>query len=128
MTEVLLFSFPTLSAIGAFSQETKSESLLFPTNKTIWKWRRQRETQSFCNIYFHLYMLSILLTFHFVRLASLLSKFRIQYSALTIITDVMEKAKDSTREFFDGLINEFQKKTEVSSDEGKEIQQNSNYS
>lgn len=41
-------------------------------------------------------------------MASLLSKFRIDYSALTIIPDVTRPAKPSTTDFFNFLIADFQ--------------------
>lgn len=53
------------------------------------------------------------------RLASLLAKFRIQYSDLIVITDIMTKAKDSTREFFEGLIREYRKTNDGILDDGK---------
>jgi solute carrier family 12 sodium/potassium/chloride transporter 2 len=59
----------------------------------------------------------------FNRLASLLSKFRIEYADLIIITDVMAKAKESTREFFDNLVKEYKKNNEFTTDEGTIILQ-----
>jgi hypothetical protein len=53
------------------------------------------------------------------RLASLLAKFRIEYADLVIITDVMTKAKESTREYFDGLLKEYKKTNDDIMDEGK---------
>ncbi|ODM98389.1 Bumetanide-sensitive sodium-(potassium)-chloride cotransporter [Orchesella cincta] len=40
-------------------------------------------------------------------MASLLSKFRIDYSDLIIIPDITKRAEDTTRRFFDGLIKDF---------------------
>lgn len=48
----------------------------------------------------------------FSRMASLLSKFRIDYSDLTVIPDVTQKANDSTKVFFDSLIKEFRRAPE----------------
>jgi len=41
-------------------------------------------------------------------MASLLSKFRIDYSALKVIPDISKPAQDSTKTFFDSLIASFQ--------------------
>lgn len=41
-------------------------------------------------------------------MASLLSKFRIDYSALKVIADVSKPAQQRTRDFFDSLIADFQ--------------------
>lgn len=51
-------------------------------------------------------------------MASLLAKFRIEYSDLIVITDVMTKAKDSTREFFENLIKEYKKTNDGIADDG----------
>lgn len=40
-------------------------------------------------------------------MAALLSKFRIDYSDLTLIPDVTKRADDTTRNFFDGIIKDF---------------------
>ncbi len=58
------------------------------------------------------------------RLASLLAKFRIEYSDLIVITDVMAKAKESTREFFDGLLKEYRKNNEDIMDDGEVFHSN----
>lgn len=50
-------------------------------------------------------------------LASLLSKFRIAYSDLIIVTDVMKKAEDGTRQLFDGIIKEYRKNNENNIDD-----------
>ena len=41
-------------------------------------------------------------------MASLLSKFRIDYSALKVIADVSKPAQPRTKDFFDSLIADFQ--------------------
>lgn len=41
-------------------------------------------------------------------MASLLSKFRIDYSALKVIPDISKPAQTSTKTFFDTLIADFQ--------------------
>ncbi|KAK2585480.1 hypothetical protein KPH14_010136 [Odynerus spinipes] len=41
-------------------------------------------------------------------MASLLSKFRIDYSALKVISDISKPAQSSTKNFFDSLITDFQ--------------------
>lgn len=41
-------------------------------------------------------------------MASLLSKFRIDYSALKVIPDISKQAQDKTKSFFDSLIASFQ--------------------
>lgn len=41
-------------------------------------------------------------------MASLLSKFRIDYSALKVIPDISKPAQVSTKTFFDSLIADFQ--------------------
>ena len=53
-------------------------------------------------------------------MASLLSKFRIDYSALKMIPDVNKKPKDSTLAYFDDLIAPF-KTTDDSTDESKQL-------
>lgn len=40
-------------------------------------------------------------------MASLLSKFRIDYSALKVISDISKPAQESTKNFFDSLIENF---------------------
>jgi hypothetical protein len=40
-------------------------------------------------------------------MAALLTKFRITYSDLTVIKDVKQAPKESTRTWFDGLIRDF---------------------
>ena len=40
-------------------------------------------------------------------MAALLSKFRIDYSDVIIISDVQKKAQDSTNEYFNSLIQSF---------------------
>lgn len=51
-------------------------------------------------------------------MASLLSKFRIDYSALKIIPDVSKPAQTQTKNFFDLLIADFQSSTETSDNDG----------
>lgn len=41
-------------------------------------------------------------------MASLLSKFRIDYSALKVIPDISKSAQNTTKSFFDSLIANFQ--------------------
>lgn len=41
-------------------------------------------------------------------MASLLSKFRIDYSALKVIPDISKPAQNTTKSFFDSLIANFQ--------------------
>lgn len=41
-------------------------------------------------------------------MASLLSKFRIDYSALKVIPDISKSAQAGTKAFFDSLITDFQ--------------------
>lgn len=45
--------------------------------------------------------------FNGFRMASLLSKFRIDYSALTVIPDITKRADKATKAFFEGLIKGF---------------------
>jgi solute carrier family 12 sodium/potassium/chloride transporter 2 len=40
-------------------------------------------------------------------MAALLSKFRIDYSDVIVISDVQKKAQDSTKEYFNSLIEPF---------------------
>ncbi|CAL8122010.1 unnamed protein product [Orchesella dallaii] len=54
-------------------------------------------------------------------LASLLARFRIEYSDLIVITDVMAKAKESTREFFEGLIKDYKKTNDSIDDDEMKI-------
>jgi hypothetical protein len=51
----------------------------------------------------------------FASMASLLSKFRIDYSALTMVPDITKKPKDSTLAYFEKLIAPF--RTEDDKDE-----------
>jgi hypothetical protein len=53
----------------------------------------------------------------FCSMASLLAKFRIDYSDLKVIPDITKKPRDSTVSFFESLISEF-KQTEASTDGG----------
>lgn len=56
----------------------------------------------------------------FHSMASLLSKFRIDYSALKVIPDISKPAQASTKQFFDSLITDFQQSADTKdSDEGK---------
>lgn len=43
------------------------------------------------------------------RMAAMLSKFRIDFSDVIVITDITKKASESTRNYFDGLIKNFVK-------------------
>ncbi|XP_046634321.1 bumetanide-sensitive sodium-(potassium)-chloride cotransporter-like [Daphnia pulicaria] len=43
------------------------------------------------------------------RMAAMLSKFRIDFSDVIVITDIVKKASESTRNYFDGLIKNFVK-------------------
>lgn len=56
--------------------------------------------------------------FYPCRLATLLAKFRLDFSDLIIITDVMVKAKDGTRELFDSLIRDYKKMNDALADDG----------
>jgi solute carrier family 12 sodium/potassium/chloride transporter 2 len=42
-------------------------------------------------------------------MAAMLSKFRIDFSDVIVITDIVKKASESTRNYFDGLIKNFVK-------------------
>ena len=44
-----------------------------------------------------------------LRMAAMLSKFRIDYSDVIVITDITKKPADSTRAYFDGLTKKFMK-------------------
>lgn len=48
-------------------------------------------------------------------MASLLSKFRIDYSALKVIPDISKSAQESTKSFFDSLVANFQQTEDRSS-------------
>lgn len=50
-------------------------------------------------------------------MASLLAKFRIDYSDLKVIPDITKKPKETTVAFFDSLISEF-KQLDVNTDNG----------
>ncbi|XP_043285167.1 bumetanide-sensitive sodium-(potassium)-chloride cotransporter [Venturia canescens] len=50
-------------------------------------------------------------------MASLLSKFRIDYSALKVISDVSKPAQQSTRDFFDSLISDFRTNSDAAPSE-----------
>jgi hypothetical protein len=50
-------------------------------------------------------------------MASLLAKFRIDYSDLKVIPDITKKPRESTVSFFESLISEF-KQTEANPDGG----------
>lgn len=53
-------------------------------------------------------------------MASLLAKFRIDYSDLRVIPDVTKKPQESTQAFFDSLISEFaMPEVDADSDSGK---------
>ena len=54
-----------------------------------------------------------------VSLAGLLSKFRIDYSDVVIISDIHKKAKDSTRREFETLIQQFRVKNRDNADNFK---------
>ena len=49
------------------------------------------------------------LDFEHRNMASLLAKFRIDYSDLQIVSDITSKPQESTQQFFESLISEFQK-------------------
>jgi hypothetical protein len=51
-------------------------------------------------------------------MANLLSKFRIDYSSLTMVQDITEAPKEETKKLFDDLISKF---TSESTNEGKSI-------
>lgn len=51
-------------------------------------------------------------------MASLLSKFRIDYSDLKVIPDITRKPQESTKQFFDSLIGEFTRDKEGEEDSG----------
>ena len=57
--------------------------------------------------------------FDVYRLASLLSKFRIKYSDLIVITDVMKKADEKTKIFFNDLVQEYRKTNDGNNDPGE---------
>lgn len=67
-------------------------------------------------------MFSIINIPFFRSMASLLSKFRIDYSALKVIPDISKPAQTSTKAFFDSLIAGFQESSADSknSDDGIE--------
>lgn len=50
-------------------------------------------------------------------MASLLSKFRIDYSALKVIPDISKPAQASTNTFFDSLIADFQQSVDSKNSE-----------
>ena len=47
--------------------------------------------------------------FFFTRMAAMLSKFRIDFSDVIVITDITKKSSESTRNYFNGLIKNFVK-------------------
>jgi len=51
-------------------------------------------------------------------MASLLSKFRIDYSDLKVIPNITKKPQESTKQFFDSLITDFTKDKEGEEDSG----------
>lgn len=51
-------------------------------------------------------------------MASLLSKFRIDYSALNVIPDISKPAQDTTKNFFNTLIANFQETENTKTDDG----------
>jgi solute carrier family 12 sodium/potassium/chloride transporter 2 len=51
-------------------------------------------------------------------MASLLSKFRIDYSDLKVIPDITKRPQESTKQFFDGLIGEFTQSKDGDEDNG----------
>lgn len=51
-------------------------------------------------------------------MASLLSKFRIDYSALNVIPDISKPAQDTTKNFFNTLITNFQETENTKTDDG----------
>jgi solute carrier family 12 sodium/potassium/chloride transporter 2 len=52
-------------------------------------------------------------------MASLLSKFRIDYSDLKVIPDITRKPQESSKQFFDSLIGEFTRDRDGEEDSGK---------
>lgn len=67
----------------------------------------------------HLFLLTIIYSDH--SLAALLSKFRIDYSDVVIISDVNKKAMDSTRKEFETFIEPFRVEDGDSSDTSKSM-------
>ena len=59
------------------------------------------------NFYFMLLIAGTKFLFH--RMAAMLSKFRIDFSDVIVITDITKKSSESTRNYFDGLIKNFVK-------------------
>lgn len=51
-------------------------------------------------------------------MASLLSKFRIDYSSLNVIPDISKPAQDTTKNFFNTLIANFQETENTKTDDG----------
>ena len=58
----------------------------------------------------------LLMIIHYASLAGLLSKFRIDYSDVVIISDIQKKAKESTRKEFEALIQQFRIKKRDNAD------------
>lgn len=47
-------------------------------------------------------------------MASLLAKFRIDYSDLQVVSDITNKAQESTQQYFDNLISTFRERRDDS--------------
>lgn len=61
------------------------------------------------------------LEFEHRNMASMLAKFRIDYSDLQVVPNITSKAQDSTQQFFDTLIADYQKRgNENDPDSGKQ--------
>lgn len=54
-------------------------------------------------------------------MASLLAKFRIDYSDLQIVPDITSKALDCTQQFFDTLIADFRKPNTEDTNNGNNV-------
>lgn len=54
-------------------------------------------------------------------MASLLAKFRIDYSDLQIVPDITSKALDCTQQFFDTLIADFRKPNTEDANNGNKV-------
>jgi hypothetical protein len=68
-----------------------------------------------------MYLSLIIITYSGHSLAALLSKFRIDYSDVVIISDIHKKAMDSTRKEFETFIEPFRLKDGYSSDTSKSM-------
>lgn len=52
-------------------------------------------------------------------MASLLSKFRIDYASLTMVVDITSKPKPETMKFFNDVLKQFKEREEVKANPGK---------